>query len=117
VASPEACAAILWKDAGRAAEAAETMRITAVDLAGFGIVDEVIAEPVPADEQPKAAIRATGEAIAHHLGELVRAYPRGDPGAIERLRTARHDRFRRIGAWRETMPGANGLDVTPLPHR
>jgi acetyl-CoA carboxylase carboxyl transferase subunit alpha len=117
VASPEACAAILWKDAGRAAQAAETMRITAVDLAGFGIVDEIIAEPVPAHEQPKDAIRATGEAIARHLGELVRAYPRSDPGAIERLRAARHDRFRRIGAWREVMPGVNGPDVAPLPPR
>src|SRR3954462_3974119 len=83
VASPEACAAILWKDAGRAAEAAETMRITAVDLAGFGIVDEVIAEPIPANEEPKEAIRAAGDAIARHLGELVRAYPRSDAGAIE----------------------------------
>jgi acetyl-CoA carboxylase carboxyl transferase subunit alpha len=117
VASPEACAAILWKDAGRAAEAAETMRITAVDLAGFGIVDEVISEPVPANEQPKETIRATGEAIARHLGELVGAYPQSDPGAIERLRAARHDRFRRIGAWREAVPGANGLDVAPLPPR
>jgi acetyl-CoA carboxylase carboxyl transferase subunit alpha len=117
VASPEACAAILWKDAGRAAEAAETMRITAVDLAGFGIVDEVIPEPVPAHEQPKDAIHATGEAIARHLGELVRAYPRSDPGAIERLRAARHDRFRSIGAWREAVPGGNGLDVAPLPPR
>jgi acetyl-CoA carboxylase carboxyl transferase subunit alpha len=117
VASPEACAAILWKDAGRAAEAAETMRITAVDLAGFGIVDEIIAEPVPAHEQPKEAIRATGEAIARHLGELVRAYPRSEPGAVEQLRAARHDRFRRIGAWREVMPGANGPDVAPLPPR
>ena len=89
VASPEACAAILWKDAGRAAEAAETMRITAADLAGFGIVDEVITEPVPANEQPKEAIRATGEAIARHLGELVRAFPRGDPSSIERLRDTR----------------------------
>jgi acetyl-CoA carboxylase carboxyl transferase subunit alpha len=117
VASPEACAAILWKDAARAAEAAETMRITAADLAGFGIVDEVIAEPVPAHEQPKEAIRATGEAVARHLRELVGAYPRSDLGAIERMRAARYDRFRRIGAWRETVPGANGPDVAPLPSR
>jgi acetyl-CoA carboxylase carboxyl transferase subunit alpha len=117
VASPEACAAILWKDAARAAEAAETMRITAADLAGFGIVDEVIAEPVPAHEQPKEAIRATGKAIARHLRELVRAYPPGDTGANERLRAARHDRFRRIGAWRESLPGANGQDVAPVPPR
>jgi acetyl-CoA carboxylase carboxyl transferase subunit alpha len=93
------------------------MRITAADLAGFGIVDEVIAEPVPANEQPKEAIRATGEAIARHLGELVGAFPRSDPGAIERLRAARHDRFRRIGAWSEGIPGANGLEVAPLPPR
>src|SRR3990170_1620761 len=53
VASPEACAAILWKDAGKAAEAAETMRVTAADLARFGIVDEVIPEPVPANEAPR----------------------------------------------------------------
>jgi acetyl-CoA carboxylase alpha subunit len=93
------------------------MRITAADLAGFGIVDEVVAELVPAHEQPKEAIRATGEAIARHLGELVGAYPRSDPGAIERLRAARHDRFRSIGAWRETVPGPNGLDAAPLPPR
>ena len=93
------------------------MRITAADLAGFGIVDGVIAEPVPAHEQPKEAIRATGETIARHLRELVREFPRGDAGAIERLRAARYDRFRRIGAWREAVPGANGLDAAPLPPR
>jgi acetyl-CoA carboxylase carboxyl transferase subunit alpha len=117
VASPEACAAILWKDATRAAEAAETMRITAADLAAFGIVDEVIAEPVPAHEQPKEAIRATGEALARHLKELVCEFPLGDAAAIERLRAARHNRFRRIGAWRETVPGANRLDAASLPPR
>jgi acetyl-CoA carboxylase carboxyl transferase subunit alpha len=57
VASPEACAAILWKDAGRAPEAAETMRITASDLARFGIVDEVIPEHVPAHEGPREAMQ------------------------------------------------------------
>lgn len=110
VASPEACAAILWKDAGRAAEAAETMRITASDLAAFGIIDEVIPESVPAHQRPKDAIRSTGAAIARHLRELVAAYPATDPGAIERLRTARYARFRRIGAWRETASGGNGLE-------
>jgi acetyl-CoA carboxylase carboxyl transferase subunit alpha len=110
VASPEACAAILWKDAARAPEAAETMRITAADLARFGIVDEVIPERVPAHERPREAIRATGEAIARHLRELVAIYPREDPGAIDRLRAARYDRFRRIGAWRETSPAAVGRD-------
>lgn len=114
VASPEACAAILWKDAGRAAEAAETMRITASDLAQFGIVDEVIPEPAPAHERPREAIRATGEALARHLRDLTRAFPRQEPGAIDRLRTTRYDRFRRIGAWRESIPGTNGLVTDPV---
>jgi acetyl-CoA carboxylase carboxyl transferase subunit alpha len=114
VASPEACAAILWKDASRAAEAAETMRITAADLAGFGIVDEVIPEPQPAHERPEEAIRAAGEAIGRHLADLQREFPAGDPAAMERLRAARYERFRRIGAWREASPAANGIEVDPL---
>ena len=104
VASPEACAAILWKDAGRAAEAAETMRITAADLAAFGIIDEVVPEASPAHERPKDAIQAAGAALARHLRELVAAYPPRDAGAIVRLRAARYERFRRIGAWREAEP-------------
>jgi acetyl-CoA carboxylase carboxyl transferase subunit alpha len=110
VASPEACAAILWKDAGRAADAAETMRITAADLAGFGIVDEIIPETAPAHERPKEAIRATGDAVARHLRELLNEFPHGDRGAVDRLRAARHDRFRLIGAWHEISPSAHGLE-------
>lgn len=104
VASPEACAAILWKDAARAPEAAETMRVTAADLAGFGIVDEVIPEAVPAHENPRAAIRAAGAAVTRHLDDLLAAYPRADRDALDALRRARHERFRRIGAWRERVP-------------
>jgi acetyl-CoA carboxylase carboxyl transferase subunit alpha len=110
VASPEACAAILWKDSGRAAEAAETMRITARDLKEFGIIDEVIPEPVAAHERPQDAIHAAGAAMTRHLRNLVAEYPPRDSGAIERLRSARYARFRSIGAWRETTPGGNGLD-------
>ena len=109
VASPEACAAILWKDAGRAPEAAETMRVTAADLAGFGIVDEVIAEAVPAHENPRAAIRATGTAITRHLDELQAAYPRANQIALDTLRRDRHERFRRIGSWRERVPVGDAL--------
>ncbi len=115
VASPEACAAILWKDAGRAAEAAETMRITGADLKHFGIVDEVIPEPAPAHERPKEAIRATGVTLARHLHELLDGYPREDPASIARLRAARYERFRRIGAWREAAPIANGFAAEALP--
>jgi acetyl-CoA carboxylase carboxyl transferase subunit alpha len=108
VASPEACAAILWKDARRAPEAAETMRITAADLARFGIVDEVIREPLPAHDDSPSVIAAVGEAIARALRELTGQYPADDPAAPSRLREARYERFRRIGAWRENAVGAPG---------
>jgi acetyl-CoA carboxylase carboxyl transferase subunit alpha len=108
VASPEACAAILWKDAARAPEAAATMRITAADLAAFGIVDEIIPEPIPAHERRAETIRAAGEAIARHLSMLTEGYPRDDPSAVDRLRDARYERFRRIGTWREASPAATG---------
>ena len=99
VASPEACAAILWKDATKAPEAAATMRITAGELAAFGLVDEVIPEPVPAHESPRGTIKAAGQAIARHLNDLLASFPPGDPAAAARLIDARYERFRRIGAW------------------
>jgi acetyl-CoA carboxylase carboxyl transferase subunit alpha len=45
VISPEGCASILWRDAGRAEEAATAMRITAKDLKSLGVVDEIVPEP------------------------------------------------------------------------
>jgi acetyl-CoA carboxylase carboxyl transferase subunit alpha len=99
VISPEGAAAILWKDAAKAPDAAATMRITAQDLLGFAIIDDIVAEPVPAHEAPKAAIRATGDAIVHALDELDGLL--GEPNGIDELLQARHDKFRRIGAWRD----------------
>ncbi|MCC6315504.1 MAG: acetyl-CoA carboxylase carboxyltransferase subunit alpha [Thermomicrobiales bacterium] len=101
VASPEASAAILWRDAARAPEAAATMRITAPDLLGFGVIDEIVPEPEPAHERPRATIQATGAAIARHLRELLAAYPLDDPAAVDRLREARYRRYRRLGVWRD----------------
>ncbi len=43
---PEGCAAILWRDAARKVEAAEALRLTAPDLQTFGVIDEIVAEPV-----------------------------------------------------------------------
>lgn len=105
VASPEACAAILWKDAGRAAEAAETMRITAADLSRFGIIDEVVSEPLPAHDDAQSAIAAVGLAVRRLLHELAADYPASDPQAADRLRATRYERFRRIGAWRDSASG------------
>jgi acetyl-CoA carboxylase carboxyl transferase subunit alpha len=101
VASPEGCAAILWKDAAKAPEAAATMRITANDLLRFGIIDEIIPEPGPAHERREETIVAVGQVIAHALDDLIATYPPGDPAAIDRLLAARYEKFRRIGAWRD----------------
>lgn len=45
VISPEGCAAILWKDAAQSGRAAQSLRLTAADLYGFELIDEIIAEP------------------------------------------------------------------------
>src|SRR5919109_704603 len=42
---PEGCAAILWRDANRKVEAAEALKLTAPDLLGFGVIDEIVPEP------------------------------------------------------------------------
>lgn len=101
VASPEACASILWKDASKAPEAAETMRLTAPELRAFGIIDEVIPEPVPAHEAPHDVIRRVGRAIGASLDGLDADYPPDAPGTGRRLVDDRYRKFRRIGAFRE----------------
>ncbi len=101
VASPEACAAILWKDASFAGEAAETMRVTAADLERFGMIDELIAEVVPAHLAPRDTVAVVGDRIAAHLDEVLAGWDPDDAASNERLLANRYDKFRRIGAWHE----------------
>ena len=101
VASPEACAAILWKDAAKAPQAAETMRITAGDLLTFGIVDDVIPEPVPAHENAQGTIADVGAALERALDELMKVVDQ--PSGLDRLMEQRYERFRRIGVWSEAL--------------
>jgi acetyl-CoA carboxylase carboxyl transferase subunit alpha len=71
VISPEGAASILWRDTSKAQEAATNMKITAQDLAKFGVIDEIVTEPVGgAHRNPDAAIAAAGEAIAGAFAEL-----------------------------------------------
>jgi len=71
VISPEGAASILWRDTSKAQEAATSMKITAQDLARFGIIDQIITEPIGgAHRDPQAAIAVTGEAIANAFDEL-----------------------------------------------
>lgn len=71
VISPEGAASILWRDASKAQDAAVNLKITAQDLQRFGVIDQIIKEPDGgAHRDPKAAIAATGAAIAAALNEL-----------------------------------------------
>ncbi|MEW6447527.1 MAG: acetyl-CoA carboxylase carboxyltransferase subunit alpha [Bacillota bacterium] len=71
VISPEGCASILWKDASRAREAAEALKLTAQDLLSLGIIDEVVPEPLGgAHRDPEAAGNLLREALARQLASL-----------------------------------------------
>jgi acetyl-CoA carboxylase carboxyl transferase subunit alpha len=73
VASPEAAAAILWHDAGHAADAAAAMRITAPDLLDLGIVDEIVPEPEGGAHRDWHGAAETLKArLVCHLEELTR---------------------------------------------
>ncbi|MFQ5983874.1 MAG: acetyl-CoA carboxylase carboxyl transferase subunit alpha, partial [Woeseiaceae bacterium] len=73
VISPEGCASILWKSAEKAEEAAEAMRITADSLNEFGLIDEVLPEPLgAAHRDPPAAAEVIRNALLKHLDELDR---------------------------------------------
>jgi acetyl-CoA carboxylase carboxyl transferase subunit alpha len=91
VASPEAAASILWRDAARANDAANSMKITAQDLEDLGVIDVVVTEPVGGAHRDRAvAIARVGDELAKALAEFNGL----DADAIRRQR---HDRFLDIG--------------------
>jgi acetyl-CoA carboxylase carboxyl transferase subunit alpha len=102
VASPEAAAAILWRDSAQASAAADTMRITAPDLHELGIADEVIPEPEGgAHAAANEAIDATGEAIARHLADLCSHYSLDTERGPRTLLEARRAKYRLMGRYTE----------------
>ena len=71
VISPEGCASILWRDAAQAPVAAEALHLTAADLRGLRLVDDIIAEPFGgAHRAPDTAMATVGGAIARELASL-----------------------------------------------
>lgn len=93
VAPPEACAAILWRDAQKAPQAAESLKITAADLLRLGIIDEIIPEPVgAAHSDPVQAAERLKTAISQHLSQLQ------SMSGAER-RELRYQKFRRMGVF------------------
>ena len=71
VISPEGCASILWKSAEKAEDAAEAMRITADNLSRFGLVDDVLEEPLGgAHRNPEGMAEVIRNALTRQLDEL-----------------------------------------------
>jgi acetyl-CoA carboxylase carboxyl transferase subunit alpha len=102
VASPEAAAAILWRDAGQAPAAAETMRITAPDLHGFGIADEIIPEPEGgAHNDPNDTIDWVRGVVSRHLSEIVSQYDLSTEEGKRSLLEDRRAKYRRMGRFLE----------------
>jgi acetyl-CoA carboxylase carboxyl transferase subunit alpha len=92
VISPEGCASILWKDSGRAGEAAARLKMTAPDLLRLGVVDRLVEEPAGgAHQDPDAAARLVDAAVSETLRDLEAMSP-------EELVQDRYARFRRMGA-------------------
>ena len=95
VISPEGCASILWKDAGKAEEAAHNLHLTANDLRNLGLIDEIIQEPLGAahadyDESAKLV----QQSLIRHLKEI-QTLPWNDRTHI------RYEKFRRMGYYQE----------------
>ena len=91
VASPEASASILWRDSGKAQEAATSMKITAQDLLKFGIIDAIVPEPSGgAHRDPTATIAAVGDALRTELATLANL-------SREQIATLRSEKFMAIG--------------------
>jgi acetyl-CoA carboxylase carboxyl transferase subunit alpha len=95
VISPEGCASILWKSAEKAEDAAEAMRITASSLSEFGLVDEVLEEPLGgAHRNPKGMAEVIRNAILKSLDEL-------DTVPLEQLLEQRQQRLAAFGKFKE----------------
>ena len=95
VISPEGCAAILFRDAARAPDAAEALRLTPNDLLEFGIVEESIEEPVGgAHRNHEKAAGFIKESVLKHFEELSKL-------SREELQEHRYKKFRKIGVFSE----------------
>ena len=91
VISPESCAAIIWRDSGKANLAAEALRLTAPDLLEMGLIDGIIPEgPEGAQVDPEAAALFLRDTLHNALNELSALTP-------EQLVIDRYDKYRKMG--------------------
>jgi acetyl-CoA carboxylase carboxyl transferase subunit alpha len=97
VAPPEACAAILWRDAGKASQAADALKITAEDLFRLGIIDEILPEPVgAAHTDPVKATEIVKAALIRSVAEVATM-------TGQQRKDLRYQKFRNIGVFQEAM--------------
>jgi acetyl-CoA carboxylase carboxyl transferase subunit alpha len=95
VAPPEACAAILWKDASKAPQAAIALKMTAWDLKNLGLLDQLLPEPIGgAHSDPLKAAMTLKQALLQHLEELTGM-------TSQQRRQLRYQKFRSIGVFTE----------------
>ena len=98
VISPESCSSILWRNWDHKEDAARALKLTAPDLIGHGVIDEIVPEPTGgAHRDPRATFAAVGQAIAAALDAL---------GALptDELLAQRLAKFDAMGAWQEAEP-------------
>lgn len=95
VISPEGCASILWRNSIKAPEAAEALKITGEYLLEFGVVDEVIPEPLGGvHKDSETGATNLKKVLLKHLEEL-------SPLSIPDLLEQRYNKFRKIGQFAE----------------
>ncbi len=95
VISPESCSSILWRSWDYKEEAARALKLTATDLIGMGIIDEIVPEPIGgAHRDPVVTFENVGTAIGKHLAQLEKM-------STARLLKARIEKFDSMGAYSE----------------
>ena len=102
VITPEGCAAILWKSAEKAPEAAEGLKLTATELKKFDIIDEIIPEPQPwmVPENGKKAKQKAFDGICERLkSTLIREVRELSSLPPKELLENRYQKFRKMGEW------------------
>lgn len=95
VISPEMCANILWRDSSKAAEAADLLRLTPTDLLKFGIIDDVITEPLGGAHRDHALMGQQIRAFMRRYLAIINKIP------LDQLVEERLARFRKIGQFAE----------------
>jgi acetyl-CoA carboxylase carboxyl transferase subunit alpha len=97
VISPEGCAAILWKDAGKADQAAGSLRITAKELLKFGIIDEIIPEAIDWRYNKNEGEKEPDEVSVNLQKVLIRNLKEVSQLTEKQRLDARYEKFRKMG--------------------